>query len=193
MMIGMSITILQSSRIQFVALKAEDAELFSRWSEDAEYLRNLDTDYAMPRSADYYREQIQGLSSQNNTIELGIRLMSDQRLIGFISLHSIEWNNRSGRLAIGIGEKDCRHIGLGTEAIQLLMKYAFHELNLHRLGLDVISNNPSAIRSYEKAGFVVEGRIRESVLRDGQILDRIYMGLLRSDWEVNDGNSRHHF
>lgn len=57
MMIGMRITILQSSRIQIVALKAEDAELFSRWSEDAEYLRNLDTVFAMPLSKDYYREQ----------------------------------------------------------------------------------------------------------------------------------------
>lgn len=109
--------------------------------------------------------KIQGLSSQNNTFELGIRLISDSRLIGFISLHSIEWNNKSGRLAIGIGEKDCRHIGLGTEAIQLMIQYAFHELNLHRVGLDVISNNMMAIRCYEKSCIVVEGRMRESVHR----------------------------
>ena len=181
----MNVNLFRSPRIQLNALKPDDAEAFSRWREDGQYLRNLDTDYAITRSADYNRAEIESLSTQNNTIELGIRLLSDNRLIGFISLNSIEWNNKSGRLAVGIGEAHYRHIGLGTEAMQLIIQYAFNELNLNRIGLDVIGNNISAIRCYEKSGFVIEGTIREGVIRDGQILDRIYMGLLRSEWETN--------
>lgn len=173
----------RSSRIRLVALGEEDAEAFARWSEDAEYLRNLDTDYAVPRSANYFRSEIEANASSHNGLEFGIRTIEDDRLIGFVSLHSIEWNNRAGRLAVGIGERDYRGKGYGTEVLQLILRYAFDELNLNRVGLDVIGNNKAAIRCYEKSGFVVEGVVREGVIRDGQKQDRIYMGILKSEWE----------
>ena len=178
----MNQNLFRSSRIQLKALKKEDAEAMARWSEDSEYLRNLDTDFAVPRSAEHYRSEIESISSQDNTIELGIHLISENQLIGFISLNSIEWNNRSGRLAVGIGESKFRHLGIGTEAVKMMIHYAFDELNLNRVGLDVISSNQAAIRCYQKSGFVVEGTIRESILRDGKKMDRIYMGLLRNEW-----------
>lgn len=65
----------------------------------------------------------------------------------------------------------------------MLLRYAFHELNLHRLSLDVIASNQPAISLYRKLGFQEEGRLRERVLRDGQAVDLIYMGLLCRDWE----------
>lgn len=179
----MNHNLFRSSRIQLTALKTEDAEAMARWSEDSEYLRNLDTDFAVPRSAEYYRSEVESLSSQTDTIELGIRFIRENQLIGFISLNSIEWNNRSGRLAVGIGEPDYRNRGIGTEVVKLMVQYAFHELNLNRIGLDVISSNQAAIRCYENSGFIVEGTIREGILRDGKKMDRIYMGLLRNEWE----------
>jgi len=177
----------RSERLRLAALTTEDADTFARWSRDAEYLRFFDTEYAMPRSADYYRADIQAEAANPNAMEFGIRLAEDDRLIGYISINHIEWNNRSGRLSIGIGEADCRHLGYGTEAIGMLLRYAFDELNLNRVGLDVIAHNRAAIRSYEKSGFAVEGRIREGVLRDGKKIDRIYMGILRSEWEDRRG------
>ncbi|SFS31161.1 GNAT family N-acetyltransferase [Marininema halotolerans] len=175
----------KSARIRFAAMTEEAAASFSKWSEDPEYIRNLDTDIAFPRSEDSFRKEIQGGGGSLTSFELAIHMVLDDRLIGFAALHSIEWNNRAGRLAIGIGEKEDRNKGYGTEALQLLLQYAFYELNLHRVGLDVIGNNHSAIRCYEKVGFVVEGVIREGVLRDNQRVDRIYMGLLREEWERN--------
>lgn len=56
-----------------------------------------------------------------------------------MAIHGIEWNNRTGLLAIGIGDANDRGKGYGREAIHLILKYAFYELNLHRVGLDVIS------------------------------------------------------
>ncbi|MXO81399.1 GNAT family N-acetyltransferase, partial [Paenibacillus sp. OT2-17] len=111
-----------------------------------------------------------------------LRTLADDVLIGFVAIHGIEWNNRSGQLAIGIGNTDYRGKGFGAEAVGLILRYAFYELNLNRVGLDVIEYNTQAIRTYEKAGFQLEGRVRSAVLRDGNSYDRIMMGILYSEW-----------
>lgn len=67
----------------------------------------------------------------------------------------------------------------------MILLYAFYELNLHRVGLDVIGNNTPAIRSYTAVGFQEEGRMREAVYRDGQRYDRIMMSILRREWETH--------
>jgi RimJ/RimL family protein N-acetyltransferase len=66
--------------------------------------------------------------------------------------------------------------------MQLILGYAFMELNLHRVSLDVFGYNLRAIRSYEKVGFKLEGRKREMLLREGKRWDLIYMGILRAEW-----------
>lgn len=149
------------------------------WHEDSFYLRQVDTDFAVPVSPGFYsHERERDLTHQS----FRIRLNEDKRLIGFAALHSIEWNNGTAVLSIGIGDSEDRGKGYGTEALNLLLQYAFLELNLHRIGLDVISYNDPAIQSYIKAGFKEEGRIREAVFREGKRYDRIYMGIFKRDW-----------
>lgn len=70
----------------------------------------------------------------------------------------------------------------GTAAMEQLLEFAFVRRNLRRLHLEVIESNAGAIRSYEKAGFVVEGRLREHAWLRGRYEDIVLMGLLRSDW-----------
>lgn len=170
------------SRIRLTALGEDDAPIFSSWSEDGAYLRNLDTEYAVPHNVDFYKSQIQSFSADPNIIEFGIRALENNNLIGFVSLHSIEWNNQTAALAIGIGDTNSRGKGFGCEAIKLILNYAFNELNLNRVGLDVIGNNQKAISCYQKCGFIVEGTVREAVFRDGKKYNRIYMGILREEW-----------
>ncbi len=86
-------------------------------------------------------------------------------------------------MGISIGEKEYWGKGYGTDAMRVVLRYAFTELNLHRVSLTVFEYNPRAIRSYEKAGFTLEGREREAVFRSGKRTDMIYMGVLREDWE----------
>lgn len=168
------------SYVKLTATREEDVGVMARWVEDSEYLRNVDTDIALPIS----EKQLE-LEGEPNHKEVYFRLrtLSDDELIGFVCIHSIEWNNRVGTLAIGIGEADNRNKGYGTDAVKLILRYAFHELNLNRVGLEVIEYNGGGIRAYEKAGFQLEGRVREAVCRDGQIYDRLMMGILRSEWE----------
>jgi RimJ/RimL family protein N-acetyltransferase len=63
-----------------------------------------------------------------------------------------------------------------------MLEHAFERLGLHRVGLSVFSYNERAIRAYEKAGFVIEGRLRDAILRDGRYFDEVQMGALARDW-----------
>jgi RimJ/RimL family protein N-acetyltransferase len=165
--------------VRLAAPQQEDAAIMARWSHDAGYLRSLDTDYARPRGPEAFAP---GDTASANAVEFRLRTLDEDRLIGLVALHSIEWNNRAGLLSIGIGEPDYRGKGYGSDALGLVLRYAFDELNLERVGLDVISNNTSALRTYERAGFQQEGRLRRAVLRDGQHHDLILMGILRHEW-----------
>ncbi len=166
--------------VRLSSCRAEDAELLALWSEDAEYLRNVDSDMAVPSSVESFRNSV---SKGANLIEFRLRTVESEKLIGFVALHGIEWNNQCGKLAIGIGDPDYRNKGYGTDALRLILGYAFNELNFNRVGLDVISSNKGAIRAYEKVGFKVEGTMREAILRDGKKYDRIMMSILHSEYE----------
>lgn len=99
-------------------------------------------------------------------------------VIGHIRLDRIDTRDRRAALAIGISDPARLGRGLGTEAIRLVLTYAFARLGLHRIGVRVIGYNTRAIRAYEKCGFVVEGREREAALVDGEWHDDILMGVL---------------
>ncbi len=169
--------------LRLAAARDEDGAVMAGWSEDAGYVRALDTDYARPRPERDFSPESYSQAAGPNSIEFRLRTLDDGRLIGFVALHTIEWNNRAALLAIGIGDADYRGKGYGRDALRLILRYAFDELNLERIGLDVIANNAGAIRAYERAGFRHEGAMRRAVLRDGQAYDRLIMGILREEWD----------
>jgi RimJ/RimL family protein N-acetyltransferase len=83
-------------------------------------------------------------------------------------------------VGIGLGDRNYWGRGYGTEAMRLVVNYAFAELNLARVGLEAFAYNTRAVRSYEKVGFSLEGRQREQMRRDGRRLDVVRMGILRA-------------
>ncbi|MHB8332967.1 MAG: GNAT family N-acetyltransferase [Candidatus Dormibacteria bacterium] len=179
----MSTDLFRGQLVRLCAPRAEDAEILSRWSEDGVYRRRADTDAPRPRTADHFRERDEASGSDQDNFEFRIRTVDDDRLVGFVAVCGIEWANRHGWVAVGLGEAADRGRGYGLEAVSMALRYAFHELCLHRLSLDVIASNEPAISLYRKLGFQEEGRLRERVLRDGQTSDLLYMGLLRREWE----------
>jgi RimJ/RimL family protein N-acetyltransferase len=98
-------------------------------------------------------------------------------------LDGVLWTHGESFVGIGLGEREHWGKGYGTDAMRVILKYAFSELNLYRVSLNVFDYNPRAKRSYEKVGFKEEGRCREFLLRDGKRYDLIFMGILRSEWE----------
>ena len=108
--------------------------------------------------------------------------LPDWRLVGFTTFSALDGDNGSVLFHITIGERDAWGRGLGTEATELMLEHAFDRLGLHRVGLSVFSYHVRAIRAYEKAGFRIEGRQREAILRDGRYWDEIQMGVLVDEW-----------
>jgi RimJ/RimL family protein N-acetyltransferase len=174
---------------KLVRLSSEDpqvmGEAFARWNQNSEYFRLLDSDPAHLWSVKKLKEWLEKeLDSDFPEDQLfGIWTLAEDKLIGFIAFDGINWTDRDSYVAIGIGEPDFWSKGYGSEAMRLMLRYGFNELNLHRISLTVFAQNPRGIRSYEKCGFKHEGRIRDFLLRDGRRSDMLHMGILRSEWD----------
>ena len=104
------------------------------------------------------------------------------RFLGEIRLYSFEPKDKAARIAIALFDPERLGMGLGTEAIRLVLAYGFGTLGLHRVDLRVLAFNERAIRAYRKCGFVIEGRLREAALVDGERHDDLIMGLLVSEF-----------
>jgi RimJ/RimL family protein N-acetyltransferase len=111
-------------------------------------------------------------------------------LIGEVRLDHVNFTDRRASLAIGILDAARLGQGLGTEAIMLVLAYAFDTLGLHRVALRVLAYNERAIRSYRKCGFTVEGRERESALVGGTFYDDIMMGILDHEFQSLKSTSK---
>ena len=118
-------------------------------------------------------------------VNLAICLTNNSQHIGNIYLRNIDWIARHAELRIFIGEPDQRSKGYGQVAVRLLMKHAFEDLGLLRLYLFVLDDNQSAIRAYEKSGFVMEGRLRRHFFGEGRFKDYLIMGLCADDLPAN--------
>lgn len=110
---------------------------------------------------------------------------ADGKLIGSVRLHSVNHADQRANIAIGILDPDALGKGYGPEAMRLLAHHAFETMGLHRLTCRVLAFNDRAASAYEKVGFVVEGRERESALIGKERHDDLIMGLLPSDLETS--------
>lgn len=114
-------------------------------------------------------------------VDFEIHDKESNKLIGHCSLNYISWTNRTAELGIYIGDPTYRRGGYGSDALKLLMDYAFKTINLNRVWCEVFANN-EAIDVYRKIGFVDEGKLRQHHYEDGQYLDCFMLGLLRDEW-----------
>ena len=114
-------------------------------------------------------------------LAMAIHERDGDRLVGTCAFSQFDGDNGSALYHITIGEKDAWGRGYGTEATQLMLDHAFDVLGLHRVALYVFEFNERAIRAYRRCGFVIEGRSRESIFRDGRWWDEIAMSVLESD------------
>ena len=104
------------------------------------------------------------------------------RLLGFVQLQWVDWLHGAAELRLGIGAPADRGQGYGSEAVGLILPYAFNELGLHRVGALTYEYNPGAMRFIERQGFRLEVRMRQAVQRDFRRWDGLHYGLLRSEW-----------
>ena len=171
-------------KVKLVPLDLEkEMSHWEEWDQDSEYKRLLDDSPAVQISGSIAREHFEE-DNGNGTLFM-VHTIPDDRVIGFIELDGLNWAARSGWVGIGIGDSEYRGKGYGTEAMRLLLAYAFTWLNLNRVNLNVFAYNTRAIRSYEKCGFRYEGTEREVIFKEDKRWDLIDMGILRDEWELH--------
>jgi len=186
--LGLGGTMRDLFRGELVRLTAEEPESRAkaevRWQRDSEFHRLADSDPAMMVSEKKLKEWFEKQNEsgfQSKRYSFSARALDGDKPIGFFGLwvdliHSEAW------VGIGIGEREFWSKGYGTDMMKLCLQYAFTELNVHRVSLGLHEYNPRALRSYEKAGFRLEGRTRKDTQREGRYTDGLWMGILREEW-----------
>jgi RimJ/RimL family protein N-acetyltransferase len=102
-------------------------------------------------------------------------------------LHGGNAENRRAELGIMIGEKEYWGHGFGTDTMLTLLRFAFEQMNLHKVTLGVFEFNERGLAMYTKLGFVEEGRFREDLFQDGRYWDLVRMSILRREYEALHG------
>jgi len=175
-------------RGELVRMTAEEPETRAKtevhWQHDSEFHRLADSDPAIlwseKKVKEWFEKQFEN-GFKPERYSFAVRTLDGDKLIGFFGMwvdliHSEAW------VGIGIGEREFWGKGYGTEMMRLCLQYAFTELNVHRVSLGLHSYNPRALKSYEKAGFRLEGCTRGDTLREGKRTDGFWMGILREEW-----------
>ncbi len=166
----------------------KDAEVEAKWTQDPDFLRMLNFQPARPLSVAQLKKKYEAIEKEaeesHDLFYFTIRAPTDDRLIGFARLFWVDWTNGNGHIQLGIGDQTDRRHGFGADALQMLLRYAFSELNLHRLTAIIAEYNSAALSLFTKVGFKEEVRRRQALNRDGQRWDVVHLGILREEWEA---------
>lgn len=176
---------LKGQRIRLRVLDPEaDAAACALWMNDPETRHLLGEKRAFPITPADEKEWIKKLSATTppEDIVFGIELKKSGKLIGIIGLHDIDWVSRKAITGTKIGPANLRSLGLGTEAKQLLLEYAFNTLGLNRIQSQVIVYNQASLRYSAKCGYRQEGVLRQAVYKNGRFHDLIILSILRDEW-----------
>lgn len=176
-------------RIRLRALKREDLPLYVQWLNDPEVKQGIMV--YLPFSLEDEEDWFDGMRKkplEERPLVIEIPAEEGWEPIGNCGLISINWRIREAEFGIVIGAKQHWNKGYGTEALQVMIHHGFNTLNLNRIALRVFENNPRAVRAYEKAGFVQEGRLRQGHYQNGEYIDVFIMSILRTEWQISGKN-----
>lgn len=157
----------------------QDTDLILAWRNSEEVRRNFIYQDLFTREG--HENWIRNMVETGKVVQMIICDMEDDTPIGSVYIRDIDRQHRKAEYGIFIGEEDARGRGVGTAAARMMLDYCFHEEKFHRIYLRVFASNEQAIRSYEKAGFIKEGLLREDVCINGQYRDIVWMAAINPD------------
>lgn len=152
--------------------------LSREWFNDDQLAKLLDRSRKI--SEQEHQDWFQSLADQNDFAHFAIHLTENQAHIGNAWLHNIDQKNRKAELRIVIGDVRNTSRGCGSEAIRLLSEYGIVQLNLNKIYAFVLSSNPRARKAFEKAGFALEGLLRQDRWVANEFVDVHVLGNLHA-------------
>jgi RimJ/RimL family protein N-acetyltransferase len=182
-------SVLVGERVRLRGLREDDLPTLARWEMDPGRMATLSSWVAPPSEAAAKERTAKWCANDKDDLGFAIETLDDPPgLVGNIHLFGARPKDRCATIGIALGRE---HIGrgYGTDAMRVIVDYGFREMGLHRIQLGVAPFNPAGIRAYEKAGFVEEGRYRESVWHDGRWYDEVMMSILDHEWAARRSRS----
>ncbi len=168
-------------RIDLILLSPEDdLSNYLKWMNDKQvtkYLESGRSETTLESLKDYIKQ-----NNSSTSVLLGIFEKRSKKHIGNIKLHLIDYQNKSGEIGIMIGETSAQGQGYAFEAIRLVIDYAFFNLELNRVTTGMVVDNVGSKKAFEKAGFILEGTLRESFFSNGFFYDCHRLAVLKSDY-----------
>ena len=165
--------------------RRDDLNNITEWVNDMDTTKYLSNLFVWPqtvKNSDDFLEM--RLSGSRREACFVIADKETQAYLGQADLMDIDWIDRCATVGIVIGRAEKRGVGIGEQALTLLLEHAFLRLGLHRVQLDVYAGNERGIACYQKAGFVQEGVKRRARYVNGVYMDVILMSVLREEWEA---------
>lgn len=160
------------------AFEREDAERCYRWMNDPNIVRTLKSRYpiAFQIEMEWLDRAMQASATERH---FAIERKDDRTHIGNASLHDIDWVSRTSAFGLFIGEPTAWNRGFGSDAIRTLMRFAFDEMNLQKLRINIFDYNDRAKHVLHALDFVQEGRLRRDFYRDGTFHDIVILSVFR--------------
>jgi RimJ/RimL family protein N-acetyltransferase len=173
---------MEGKLVRIRAYERSDLDSLMAWVNDEEVTRNLAAPMLFPLSRVAEEDFLESNARGNGPDQVwAIETLAGEYL-GGISLTTIDSINRSAQVGIVIGSKPNWGKGFGTDAMRVVLAFAFEKMNLHRVWLNVYDFNVRGIKSYEKCGFRREGVQREYRFLDGRYHDSLLMGILEHEY-----------
>ena len=158
-------------------MEEADTDLIIAWRNREDVRRNFI--YREPFTRQGHENWVNTMIRPGRAVQMIIVDSADDTPLGSVYIRDIDRRHLKAEYGIFIGVPQARGRGIGTAAARLMLRYCFEEEGLHRIYLRALAGNRQAIRSYEKAGFVREGCLREDVCIDGEFYDIVWMAAIR--------------
>ncbi len=165
-------------RVILRALDTEDLDRCFRWWNDPQIVRTLKSRYPTPffKEAEWLEGAVRSTHEERH---FAIERRDSREHIGNASIHQIDWVSRRAKFNLFIGEPSAWNKGFGGDAIRALVRFAFDEMNLEKLRIDVFEYNERGRHLLETNGFVQEGKLAREFYREGTYQDVVIYSIFR--------------
>jgi RimJ/RimL family protein N-acetyltransferase len=167
--------------IELKPLHENHAHYFYNWIQDEEVIRYSLSIFQKLKTKEQVRTWLLDTIKDTSTFKKGVFLKGTDQLIGYAGICDLSSTNKSGEYFIFIGDKSYWGKGVGTEVTTKVLQLGFNDLDLNRIMLTVSEPNIGGVKAYQRAGFKLEGKLRQACFRDGKFHDKLVMSVLKEE------------
>lgn len=171
--------VINGSKVRLRPITDGDTADIVRWRNDPRVQQFFI--FREPFTHEMHQNWLDSKVATGQVIQYMIEDRASGKSVGSVYFRDVDRRNESAEYGIFIGEAEARGRGFGSETARLFTDFGLDVLNFHRISLRLLGGNTVARRSYEKAGFALEGVFADMVRLDGEFSDVVFMARLRDE------------